>query len=288
MWFWEKDPFETKARWRFPGVRVNATLKTRNRLKAQRNTLLIVVPIAVLVGLLAAWVGIHYVGRAIFSTNPRFTIRQLEIKAGENVNDDLIREYTGINVGTNLFAVDIERVRAEILKKQPNMKSMDITRVLPDTVKIVAVERTPRARIGWGGNLLVDSDGCVFWQRNAVRSLPAVISTSDEIARPGSRLSGMAMAAIEAVESFGDPRFGLELQSVSVDANDCLVVNLLAAGIPWEGRLSWKGMGRHTLDSHRRLVERLTLASRALQQADRTRRYTKFDATYDDGNIHLQ
>jgi len=268
-------------------LQVNATLRAQRKAGMQWTAILVLVPVALVTAGIVGWFGIKAVGGALYSSNNRFKLTNLEIKAGEVVTTDLVKEYTGICEGMNLFAMNISKIRNDVLKCVPNIKAMHITRVLPNTLKIETVERIPVARLGLTGKLVVDDESYIFWQKTAARSLPAITGYRDrtESLHAGMQLKGMGLAALEVLDACDDPRLGITVDSIDVESEEYLLVNMNHSGVETQVKLSWVGMGRRTPDSKRRLIEKLTFCAQTFL-SEQGRRLQKLDATYDGGRIY--
>jgi hypothetical protein len=268
-------------------LQVNATLRAQRKAGVQWTAIFVLVPVALVILGIVGWFGLRAVGGALFFRNDRFTLTNLEIKAGEIVTADLVKEYTGIHEGMNLFSMNIGRIRNDLLKRVPNIKAMHITRVLPNTLKIEMVERIPVARLGVAGKLVVDDEGFVFWQKSATGNLPAVTGykDKDEALHAGMRLKDMGLAALEVLEACDDPSFGVTVKSIDAGNEEYLLVDMIHFNVETQVKLSWVGMSHRTPDSKRRLLEKLTLCSQTFL-SEQGRRFRILDATYDGGRIY--
>jgi len=263
---------------RAPILKVNTRLRVQKKTKMYRIAVFVLVPAVIAAASVLLWFGVCMAGRLLFSSNDRFRIVNLEIKEGEVITGDLIREYTRISEGMNLFEFDIGNIRDAFLRRSPNVKSMEISRYLPDTLKIEVVERTPLARIGWRGHLVTDREGFVFGFRSGLRGLPVITGYRARNLRPGRRVGGMALAALEVLDACDNPTLGINVESVETGNADYLVLRLSDRK---SVKLSWDKMGRMTRESRRLLRGKLGRLARTLQ-SEHGRRLTKIDATLDN------
>jgi hypothetical protein len=155
-----------------------------------RAAVLVLVPVVLAGIMIGLWFGARWTGRMLFSRNDRFRIARLEITAGQIITAPLIREYTGLREGMNLFAADIGAIRRAFLRRTPVVRSMTISRLLPDTLSIEVVERQAVARLGRRGSLAVDGGGIVFNSRGGQRYLPVLVGLSAGGMKPGQRIDG--------------------------------------------------------------------------------------------------
>jgi cell division septal protein FtsQ len=224
--------------------------------------------------------GCRFIGRLLFASNNRYTIEHLDIQAGSIITADLVSEYTQIKKGMNLFAFDISKVRKDLTRQSPNIKSVEISRQLPDTLKMRIVERVPLARVGRKSSFVVDEEGYVFNLRAGYRELPVITGYRDPNMKPGSRLCGIALAALEALEACYDPKLGLHVDEVEVNNSEYVVLYIPDGDKTKEVDLAWKGMGKRTNESRQCLTVKLCDVARALQ-SEEGRQRSKFNATLD-------
>jgi cell division septal protein FtsQ len=214
----------------------------------------------------------------LFKQNDRFTVKKVEIKAGEVITPQLVREYTRIREGMNIFAVDVADIRSRFLEQCPNVKTMTISRQLPDTVRIEVVERRPIARMGHGGRFVVDSEGCVFvLHGKRLEGLPVITGYHQDL-RPGDRVRKTCLAALQVLDACDNPRLGLSVEAINAAEDDCLVLDLSGQV---RVRLAWPKMGEDSARAREHLLRRLGRVARALQ-SDRGRDMRWLDATLED------
>lgn len=175
--------------------------------------------LCVLAGLVALLIyGISYAGKRLFAANPMYAIRTLDIPGDGDIVSYFIREKKGIREGTNLFAFDIERLREEFLQQRFAAKysTMEVTRHLPDTLRIVVTERVPIARFTGAGGLVADDDGYVFGLASGRQALPIVVGCNTP-PLPGERVEGNARAATAMLGLMERTGLSRELDVASID-----------------------------------------------------------------------
>jgi cell division protein FtsQ len=92
----------------------------------------------------------------------QFAVRHIEIDGARHTPRAALDAITSRYAGTNLFKVDIARVRRD-LGALPWVRRVDIEEKVPDTLRIKVVERTPAALVLTGGPVrYVDDDGVTF------------------------------------------------------------------------------------------------------------------------------
>lgn len=102
----------------------------------------------VLTGLLlfGAYQLVAYAGSLLFSRNPAFTLKNIEIRSDGRFSSAQLKAFAAIEPGVNLFAVDFDTVRAN-LESVPQIESVRIQRRLPATLAIEVIERDPVLQI---------------------------------------------------------------------------------------------------------------------------------------------
>jgi hypothetical protein len=175
------------------------------------------------------------------------------------VKPDIIAENLGLRKGVNLAHIDLARKREEILKKIPTLKSLSITRISPGSVRIVAEEREPVARMGIRGvrrvtGRVVDLDGMVFLCQRGTYHLPTISEPRAPGTRVGSRIAGRASAALALIEACQSPEFQeLGVQDIDISRPDYLFVTL---GDYSRLKIAWEGMDAEPTEKSRAVLRR--------------------------------
>lgn len=118
--------------------------------------------------------------RTLFSANPHFKLRKLEIYNGafwKGKERELSRRI-GIKPGDNLFSLDYKDLRKKI-DAIPGIEKSDVIRILPDKVQIRLDERIPRAILFNPGSRYVVDENAVVMPKNesaARNNLPVITS----------------------------------------------------------------------------------------------------------------
>lgn len=105
---------------------------------------------------LVAWAARRYV-----MTSPRFAVTDVEVVGGERRTPDAVSAESGITVGANVFALDLDAARASILA-DPWIAEATLARRLPGTILVQITERKAAALVVLGDTLLVTSQGEPF------------------------------------------------------------------------------------------------------------------------------
>ena len=130
---------------------------------------------------------------------------QVSITSGKMVKADVIAENLGLRKGVNLALIDFAEKRRELLSRIPTLRTVSITRRLPNRVEITAEEREPLAKMALRGRRgvtgrVVDVEGMVFPCLRGTQLLPAIVETPPGTAI-GHMLKGRSLAALRLLEA---------------------------------------------------------------------------------------
>ncbi len=248
------------------------------------------IPLAGITGLVLIAFLVWKTGEWLFWGNPTYTLKQLTVHVeGQVITPAHIRDYTGLREGTNLFAVNLGRVRSNFLLRTPLAKSIVIQRQLPDTVIVNIVERVPLARLGRWGSMGVDREGYVFPLRSGTREFAVITGCTDGNLRPGARVDQQVQSALETLDACNRIKAGEQVRIASIDVSSKEYLEIyLAAGE--RVRLSWPGLGLlMTPEARQTLEKKITYLAASLRAAEeRGRRVVNLDLTYGDQYVPAQ
>lgn len=165
---------------------VSARTKERNADRRRRMTI-IGMALAALAGLgWVSYVGLSMAGRTLFTENPRFLIRQWDLKSNGILTPVHIKEYSQLSESDNLFAIDLSAVQRR-LESVAIIKSAQISRRMPDTLVIRVQERLAVARLGPENRvpLAVDRDGHILGPSSVTPQLPSIVGLRQPGLKPG-------------------------------------------------------------------------------------------------------
>lgn len=139
----------------------------------------------------------------LFLRSPYFAVRSVTVEGCVATSPDEILDLAGIRRGVNVFAVNVDKTR-QILECSPLVKTAEVERELPSTIRIKITERTPVALAAAGGKLwLVDADGTVLGEDNGkVPGLVAITGVSRPLS-PGARLENREADALKCLRLMG-------------------------------------------------------------------------------------
>jgi hypothetical protein len=78
--------------------------------------------------------------------NETFAIQQVDIESDGVYSPDLMRRWSEVRTGQNLFRLDLSKVKRS-LELVPNIESVSVERVLPRTLRLRVIERKPVAQV---------------------------------------------------------------------------------------------------------------------------------------------
>ena len=121
--------------------------------------------------------GFDWIGRVLYSENPRFEIQHLVISCDGKLTEKYIREASELREGMNLFGVSFGEIEDKLLKVS-RIESVFLERKLPHTLIVKVKERVPVARILGRRKseypFMVDRYGYVLPHRRKLASLPLI------------------------------------------------------------------------------------------------------------------
>lgn len=179
--------------------------------------------VVITLGVMFACIGIFYGGQGfkavMFTKNPQYEIKQLEIISSNAVKDQEIIKLTGISKGINLFSFSAAEKRRKLLESVPNLSEVRIVKTLPDKVKIVTTDRLPVLRLG-DTDFATDKDGTVMTldMEHKWAFLPKLFDSSrKQNPIPGQKLEGKAAQALAIANVYN------EMNGASFKLNGILV-----------------------------------------------------------------
>lgn len=198
----------------------------------------------------------------------RDVAEQVSITSGKMVKADILAWEFGLTNGANLALIDFKKRRAEILRKIPNLRSVTVSRRLPDKVTITTEERTPIAQLNYRGRKsttgkVVDADGVVFICQRGTRMLPVIREAQAPGTASGSTLSGRALAALRLIEVCRQAEFiELAVQEVDTSKRDYLMATL---GNYSRAKIAWEGFASDGAEKRKDIERQLTLLLKVIR-----------------------
>lgn len=194
--------------------------------------------------------------------------RQVSVSEGKMVPADTLAESLGLKQGANLALIDFEQKRKDVLKRIPNLRTLSVTRTMPDKVTVVTEERSPIAQLNVHGRKstsgkVVDADGMVFIHQNGTRMLPVIREAQAPGTSCGSLLTGHALAALQMIEICRDPEFQ-ELGVLEIDASRPGYL-LATLGDYSRAKIAWQGMGEKSAAAKGNLRHQLSRLAKVIR-----------------------
>ena len=129
------------------------------------------------------WLFFSWMGELLFTQNQRFVLHQVEARSDGLLPESILQEWSGIQVGDNLYEVDLKDVRKR-LENQAIVRRAVVQRRLPDTLRVAINERVPIARMGQVEghmNWLVDEEGVVIKKSFESKHLPFLLGVDQNV-----------------------------------------------------------------------------------------------------------
>jgi cell division protein FtsQ len=106
-------------------------------------------------------IGVAWAARRHVLTSGRFAIAAVDVSGNERRPAEAVVMESGLVVGSNVFAADLDVARAKILA-DPWIADVTLARRLPGTVLVRVTERKPAALVALGDTFLASPDGEPF------------------------------------------------------------------------------------------------------------------------------
>ena len=198
-------------------------------------------------GLFLAWRASDWALNALLYENNAFAVQEIDVQTDGVIALDQLRRWTGVQIGQNLFALDLVGVRRN-LELVSLIQSAALEKVLPHTLRLRVIEREPLAQLSIprprsNGSFemvafYLDADGYVILPLNPSQcaapslnrspdQLPGILGLNPNEVRPGRRVeSSSARAALELILAFERSTMeGLaDIQTIDVSEPDVLIV----------------------------------------------------------------
>jgi cell division protein FtsQ len=239
-----------------------------HRLRAITLTLVAVAGVLWLLGK-----GVALASRVLFAANEQYVIRHFDFVSDGQLTPAKIREFAHLEEGMNLFDVDLGDVRRE-LHEVAVVKTVAVTRQLPDTLRIRIKERVALARLGADDRrhlLAIDRDGHVLGPTSRTKGLPAITGLRDRGLLPGSYIDEkLVRDALDVLDILDTGPLGGVIQVSLIDVRHPEYLDIRLRG------------GERFLFARRRMEWRLKQMASSLQEAAlRGMRIVMMDLTVD-------
>jgi len=120
------------------------------------------------------WVGLQLDAWA--SRWPQLALRTVEVQGLHRATENELLRLANVSPGVNLWSLDPATV-AQAMGGHPWVRSVEVTRGLPDTLQVRVEERTPVALAALGELYVVDPEGAPFKRVSAAEALDLPLLT---------------------------------------------------------------------------------------------------------------
>jgi len=121
-----------------------------------------------------AWIGFQLDGWA--ATSPRFALRTVKVQGLRRATEKELLRLAGVAPGMNLWSLDPAAV-AQAMAAHPWVRTVEVTRSLPDTLQLRVEERAPVALASLGDLYVVDAEGAPFKRVSPAETLDLPLLT---------------------------------------------------------------------------------------------------------------
>jgi cell division protein FtsQ len=188
-------------------------------------------PIVGLLVVVATSIAVAWGIRQHVMTSPRFAVRTVRVEGTTKRNSEQIAAAAGLQIGKNIFSIDLESARVRILQ-DPWIEKAMVRRKLPSTITVEVSEREASAAVAVGSEIyLCTHDGELFKRIEPGDPVNLVVITglsSEQVAddRPGSikRIRGALDLMMDYEQRGPSKRLGLEEIHLASDGTVRLVV----------------------------------------------------------------
>lgn len=146
-----------------------------------------------------------YLGVERMISSPYLAVKDIQVQGCRQIEAESLVRLSGVRPGEPLVRVDIARVRERLLV-HPVVKDVSVVREMPDTIRILVVERTPAAAILDGGFSIVDAEGMVLARQEIFGGQLPVITGVGAVPDPG-RVAAKAVGALRAIDQMASSGF---------------------------------------------------------------------------------
>lgn len=176
------------------------------------------------------WLILGWMNGVLFTENARFELQKVEARTDGKISEDLIREWTELELGTNLYDVDLPALRKR-LESHAIVRRALVRRRLPDQIEVAVNERVPIARMGRVDgrlNWLLDRDGVVIQKSFQSKHLPFIVGIPSNVTLGDTVDEGRASYALACIEDLREmpPKMRdlLQIRAISIGNPDYLDV----------------------------------------------------------------
>jgi len=168
-------------------------------------------------------------------TSDFFRIKEIVInKEGSYSTDSTEKKLKGLYMGRNIFTVDLDHVASMTMQNFSHLKQIEVQRVLPDKLEIDFIERVPAAYLAGSKGVIIDREGVVLSEGNAVNEGLVKITGLKFFKAPqlGEKLNNKVITkAIHLWEVIREKAFLKEYELDYIDVSDANNILLALDGV---------------------------------------------------------
>ncbi len=169
--------------------------------------------------------------------SPYFSVREIQVRAGERVSGNEIVAVAGLSQGMNIWKIDPAVIEKKI-SKHPWVRRVLVRREFPRRITIDVEERAPRAIVALHKLYYVDGDGKIFKEVDAGDDMKFPMLTglsAEQLSAPDQIMRKRIQEAMRLGELMAQRSHSLS--EIHFDAPDRLVV--YATHYPMALRMGW-------------------------------------------------
>ncbi len=189
---------------------------TSNLLNRPRLIVLIII-ISILFGLFLKET------KSVLASNPQFIIKDIILENTNIISKDILNDILKLENNKGLFNISTKEI-VKILKKDPDVESAAVEKILPTTLKITINERVPYFGLDVGGRkYFIDKNGIVLLRDRISGSIPIITGLKIDRLVPGESCMvpelGKILNILRTGDNLGCGRF-IEILRLDVENED--------------------------------------------------------------------
>lgn len=167
--------------------------------------------------------------RVVF-TSERFALRDVQVVGSPRIARDAVLERGRIPLGRNIFAANLSDIAGR-LRRDPELKQVQVIRLLPTTLRVELTDRTPALHILTSkGRFFADEDGVVFRRATGpAEELPQAVLPAGIVPPLGQKLGAETLATLRECRELAEAN-ELSLRFTRIDGAGEVWLNVGAAG----------------------------------------------------------
>ncbi len=188
----------------------------------------------------AVGIGLHFgvslvLDRALY-TNAHYNLSEIDIEPRGHFSERLIRQAAGLEMGQNLWALNLFQIRAD-LEKLPSVSTATVERHFPDKLTISIRERVPVVKIV-GLNVDLNTRETFYLDRDCIvlkpredespPVLPEIIGLTNADLEPGTKLDEPGlMSALQILDAIDHCDLHTQIDIQTINLSDPLSITMV-------------------------------------------------------------